>query len=74
MDTDQSLDSAPEIEGFSTRISNEGQLEVDINKQQNINQLFDKLHQFEWSVTSMRSKSNRLEELFLDLVETGKPA
>tara|TARA_R110001592_G_scaffold83774_1_gene248093 strand:- start:10634 stop:11557 length:924 start_codon:yes stop_codon:yes gene_type:complete len=74
LDTDQALDTAPEVEGFQTRINNEGQLEVDINKQQNMNQLFDKLHQFEWSVISMRSKSNRLEELFLDLVETGKSA
>ncbi len=74
LDTDQPLDMAPNIDGFQTRINNEGQLEVDINKQQNINQLFDKLHDFKWRVTSMRSKSNRLEELFLDLVETGKPA
>lgn len=74
LDTNQILDAAPDVEGFKTRINNEGQLEVDINKQQNINQLFEKLQYFEWRVISMRSKSNRLEELFLDLVETGKPA
>ena len=74
LDTNEILEIAPEVEGFHTRINNEGQLEVDINKQQNINQLFDKLQHFEWRVISMRSKSNRLEELFLDLVETGKPA
>lgn len=74
LDTNIALDEAPNVEGFKTRINNEGQLEVDISKQQNINQLFEKLHHFEWRVLSMRSKSNRLEELFLDLVETGKPA
>ena len=74
LDVDSNLEKAPDIQGFTTRINNEGQLEVDISKQQNINQLFDKLHDFSWRVTSMRSKSNRLEELFLDLVETGKPA
>lgn len=74
LDTNEVLESAPEIEGFQSRINGEGLLEVDINKQQNINQLFEKLHDFTWRVTSMRSKSNRLEELFLDLVETGKPA
>lgn len=74
LDLDTQLQQAPAIEGFQTRLSNEGQLEVDIQKQQNLNQLFEKLNQFEWHVTSMRSKSNRLEELFLDLVETGKPA
>ena len=74
LDTDENLDKAPVIDGFQTRINNEGQLEVDISKQQNINQLFEKLQNMSWHVTSMRSKSNRLEELFLDLVETGKPA
>ena len=73
LDTDMRLEQAPDIEGFQTRINNEGQLEVDISKQQNINQLFDKLQAFEWRVTSMRSKSNRLEELFLDLVDTDLP-
>ncbi len=74
LDLNTPLNQAPEIEGFQTRINNEGQLEVDISKQQNLNQLFEKMQPFEWRVTSMRSKSNRLEELFLDLVETGKPA
>tara|TARA_R110002072_G_scaffold99983_1_gene219947 strand:+ start:2977 stop:3900 length:924 start_codon:yes stop_codon:yes gene_type:complete len=74
LDVDTSLETAPDIDGFQTRINNEGQLEVDVNKLQNINQLFDKLHDFSWRVTSMRSKSNRLEELFLDLVETGQQA
>jgi len=73
LDVTTRLEQAPEIEGFQTRINNEGQLEVDIRKQQNINQLFDKLQAFEWRVTSMRSKSNRLEELFLDLVDTDLP-
>lgn len=72
LDTSTSLESAPNIADFQTRLNNEGQLEVDINKQQNINQLFEKLKDFDWHITSMRSKSNRLEELFLELVETGK--
>lgn len=72
LDTSSSLESAPNIADFQTRLNNEGQLEVDINKQQNINQLFEKLKDFDWHITSMRSKSNRLEELFLELVETGK--
>ncbi|MFT6030850.1 MAG: ABC-2 type transport system ATP-binding protein [Oleiphilaceae bacterium] len=74
LETNEPLDTAPEIEGFQARINSDDQLEVDINKQQNINQLFEKLQNVTWRVTSMRSKSNRLEELFLDLVETGKPA
>lgn len=71
LDTDQTLTEAPALEGFKTRI-HEGHLEVDVNKQQNMNQLFEQLNQQDWHVTSIRAKSNRLEELFLDLVETGK--
>ena len=74
LDISGTLDKVPEIEGFQVRINNEGQLEVDISKQQNINPLFEKIKDYDWKVTSMRSKSNRLEELFLDLVETGLPA
>ena len=74
LDINTTLEEAPVIDGFQVRINNEGQLEVDISKQQNINQLFEKLQDYDWKVTSMRSKSNRLEELFLDLVETSLPA
>lgn len=72
LELDQSLDLAPEIDGFNTRLNQDGQLEVDISKQQNMNQLFEKLNEFTWNVKSVRSKSNRLEELFLELVENGK--
>ena len=71
LELDQTLDTLPDIEGFSVRLSDEGGLEVDITKGNNINQLFDKIKTFEWKVLSIRSRSNRLEELFLDLVQAG---
>jgi ABC-2 type transport system ATP-binding protein len=43
--------------------------EVSIEKSQSINALFDKLSAQGIQVLSMRNKSNRLEELFFDLVE-----
>jgi ABC-2 type transport system ATP-binding protein len=74
LDVDTRLDEVPEIKGFTGRMNDEGQLEVDVRSGQTINVLFEQLKPFPWSVTSMRSKSNRLEELFLDLVESSKSA
>lgn len=73
LDTDQVLPQVPDIPGFTARLNTEAQLEVDIDKSQSINVLFEALKGFDWHVTSMRAKSNRLEELFLSLVETAVP-
>ena len=43
-------------------------LEVEMDKQQSVNVLFDKLSQGNMQVKSMRNKSNRLEQLFMHLV------
>ena len=67
LETDKVFTAPPEIRGFETRINEEGQLEVDVKKDQNINLLFECMKTFDWVVTSLRSKSNRLEELFLGL-------
>jgi len=72
LDIDSRLNGTPEIPGFEVRLNGEGQLEVDIKNDQDMNQLFEQLKVFEWRVTSMRSKSSRLEELFLDLVTSSK--
>ena len=74
LDTDQVLGEAPAIQGFVSRLNPDGQLEIDVDKAQNINQLFAALSGKDWNVTSLRAKSNRLEELFLSLVETGNSA
>jgi len=69
LDTDQALTDAPDLCDFVSRINEEGLLEVDVKKDQNISQLFECLKPFDWVVTSFRSKSNRLEELFLGLLQ-----
>ena len=43
-------------------------LEVKVDKQHGLNQLFEQLNQQQIKVISMRNKTNRLEELFVDLV------
>ncbi len=72
LETDRILVEAPDLFGFVSRINVEGALEVDVKKDQNINQLFECLKSFDWVVTSLRSKSNRLEELFLGLLQKDK--
>ena len=69
LDTDRPLKDAPDLCDFESRINTEGSLEVDVKKDQNISQLFECLKPFEWKITSFRSKSNRLEELFLGLLQ-----
>ena len=43
-------------------------LEVSVDKQHGLNQLFEQLNQQNIKVISVRNKANRLEELFVDLV------
>ena len=45
-------------------------LEVEVGKEQGINRLFEILKYNNIEVISMRNKSNRLEQLFLHLVQT----
>ena len=47
-------------------------LQVEINKGEALNQVFAELSSLGIKVLSMRNKSNRLEELFVNLVEQGK--
>jgi len=44
-------------------------LEADISKDQNLNELFAQLSSLNIEVLSMRNKTNRLEEVFMRLVE-----
>jgi ABC-2 type transport system ATP-binding protein len=59
----------PVLNGFDCRLVGEGELEVTVNAGQELNQLFASLDQQNISVLSLRNKANRLEELFLGMVE-----
>lgn len=69
LDTDQETPEAPNLQGFVTRLNDEGTLEVDVEKSQGLNGVFVELERLGIKVLSMRTKANRLEELFLRLVE-----
>ncbi len=59
----------PAIAGFESRWVNAQTLEVCVNKGQAFNELFDRFKEMAIEVISLKNKSNRLEELFLRLVE-----
>jgi len=59
----------PTVEGFHLVPVDESSLEVSINAEQTLNGLFRALDRAGIEVTSMRNKANRLEELFVQLVE-----
>jgi ABC-2 type transport system ATP-binding protein len=60
---------APVLEGFATRLRNDHEIEVEVSKGQSLNRLFGELSAQSIEVISMRTKTNRLEELFMRLVE-----
>jgi ABC-2 type transport system ATP-binding protein len=66
------LREAPELPGFVTRLRSATELEVEIAKGQTLNTVFDALTARRIDVESMRTKTNRLEELFMRLVEDKK--
>lgn len=63
------LDAAPLLNGYPVRQIDPVTLEVDVEKTQSLNGVFVQLEASGISVLSMRNKANRLEELFVSLVE-----
>ncbi len=60
---------APQLPGFETRLRQEGELEVEKGADTDINDLFAELDKRGIRVASLRNKANRLEEMFMHLVE-----
>lgn len=60
------------LNGLATRRLDDQSFEVDVEKNQGINHVFVELEKQGIQVLSMRNKANRLEELFVSLVEQGR--
>jgi len=69
LDTREPLKQAPTVAEFQLRLVDTHTLEVDISKEQSLNDLFAQLSALGIQVLSMRNKVNRLEEVFMRLVE-----
>jgi ABC-2 type transport system ATP-binding protein len=64
-----SLDAAPRLDGYGIALVDDHTLEVETAKEQNLNDVFRGLSSLGIEVLSMRNKVNRLEEIFMRLVE-----
>ena len=72
LDLQQPLLHPPEVEGYRLLLVNGTHIEVTLNQGQDINTVFVALSAVGIKVTSMRNKTNRLEELFVNLVTSNK--
>ncbi|MEY3037917.1 MAG: hypothetical protein RL143_484, partial [Pseudomonadota bacterium] len=72
LDLAEDVDLLPDLGGLVGRLTDGHTLEVDVPKESGLNCLFGKLTEQGINVLSMRNKANRLEELFVSLVEHKK--
>lgn len=69
LDLEKPLEKEPAIDGFELRLEDPLTLVTAINKDKSINGLFDELNKLGIKVKSMRNESNRLEELFIEMIK-----
>jgi ABC-2 type transport system ATP-binding protein len=63
------LTQAPPLQDYVARLVDDHTLEVEMSKEENLNDIFARLSALGIEVLSMRNKVNRLEEIFMRLVE-----
>lgn len=69
LDLRESISHCPSVEGMEIVVRDENTLEASLPKQKSLNNLFAELDRQGVHVLSMRNKANRLEELFMGLVD-----
>jgi ABC-2 type transport system ATP-binding protein len=69
LDLKSDLTAAPQLIGYPARLVDRHTLEVQVDKTVGITGLFTQLALQNIEVQSLRNKTNRLEELFVSLVE-----
>ena len=62
--------AVPRLEGFRAMLADEHTLEVEVSRGQSLNRVFAQLSEQGIEIDSMRNKVNRLEELFVRLVDS----
>ena len=71
LDLREPVKHCPRVGGMEIEVVDENTLEASLPKRKSLNNLFAELDRQGVHVLSMRNKANRLEELFLRLVEKG---
>ena len=74
LNLEQEITAAPIVEGYDLRLIDPQTVEADVESERGINDLFARLTEQGLRVVSMRNKANRLEELFIRLVESKEAA
>tara|TARA_B100000674_G_scaffold479752_1_gene478492 strand:+ start:804 stop:1715 length:912 start_codon:yes stop_codon:yes gene_type:complete len=69
LDLEDPLKEVPTIKDYSLRLEDPLTLIAAVNKEKSINNLFDELNMLNIKVKSMRNESNRLEELFIEMIK-----
>jgi ABC-2 type transport system ATP-binding protein len=69
LDLREAIAECPRVEGIDIVMTDERTLEASLPKKKSLNTLFAELERQNINVLSMRNKANRLEELFMRLVE-----
>jgi ABC-2 type transport system ATP-binding protein len=69
LNLNESRTAPPRLNGFNTSLTDDHTLEVEVSKGQSLNDIFEQLSLQGIRVNSMRNKVNRLEELFIRLVD-----
>ncbi|MDH3923215.1 MAG: ABC transporter ATP-binding protein [Xanthomonadales bacterium] len=74
LDLRESIEHCPSVEGMDIVVRDDRTLEASLPKQRSLNNLFAELERQGIHVLSMRNKANRLEELFMGLVDKAQPS
>jgi ABC-2 type transport system ATP-binding protein len=72
LDLRDPINYCPAVDGMSIVVRDDRTLEASLPKQKSLNTLFSALEHQGIHVLSMRNKANRLEELFMALVDKGQ--
>jgi ABC-2 type transport system ATP-binding protein len=65
--------AAPVLDGYTVKLVDDHTLDIEMSKTQSLNDIFARLSAQGLDVISMRNKVNRLEEMFMRLVENRTP-
>lgn len=74
LDSAEVLKECPDLKGLKGRLIDDHSLEVTMEKGQSLTELFTALAGQGVTITSMRNRANRLEELFVSLLAEDKQA
>ncbi|MGH8427571.1 MAG: ATP-binding cassette domain-containing protein [Gammaproteobacteria bacterium] len=74
LDLRHPIEQVPTLPGYIVRRTDATTLELDVRRDQSINQAFERLSAAGVEVLSMRNKANRLEEIFMELIEKERNA